>query len=228
MLRMTRARTVILVATAILLSAAAMTLMSQPARAQIAPECAGPGVATEPTWQVNTAVDDQTPCSLRTLLTNASPGDTVIFDPAVFPPDNPVAISVRLALPELDNGGLTIDGSGAGVIIDGSAAAIRPPGLSITSDGNQVRGLRISGMSIGIYVTGDDNIIGHAVPANGADLPESPSNIISGNIGDGILIEGRDNQVRGNHIGVDQSGIQADPNRGNGDNGPGAPDRCGR
>lgn len=214
-LRISRAKTVMVVATAILITAA-VTLMVQPARAQVAPECADPAGGSEPTWQVNTAVDDQTPCSFRTLLTDADSGDTITFDPAVFPPDDPAVILVRLALPELAQGDLTIDGSGAGVIIDGSFQALRPFGLRISSNGNQVRGLHIKEMSIGIVVTGDNNIIGHAVPEDDEDVPKPPSNIISGNIGDGLFIEGRENEVRGNYIGVDPSGTQAVPNGGNG------------
>lgn len=61
--------------------------------------------------------------SLRQAIldANASAGaDTITFDAAVFPPGTPATISPTNALPTI-TGDLTIDASGAGVIIDGPA-----------------------------------------------------------------------------------------------------------
>ncbi len=63
--------------------------------------------------------------SLREALQNARSGDHIIFDPQIFPPNNPTSIFPKSELPPLDTGGVTIDGSGAGVIIDGSLLAQR-------------------------------------------------------------------------------------------------------
>jgi len=66
------------------------------------------------------------PMTLRHAIdsANSNPGPDVInFDPAVFPPGNPTIIAVDIELSEVDDTeGITIDGTGAGVIIDGSNA----------------------------------------------------------------------------------------------------------
>ncbi len=46
-------------------------------------------------------------------------------------------------LPSIAQGGLTIDASDAGVVLDGSRLSGGSSGLSIASDGNTVKGLHI-------------------------------------------------------------------------------------
>ena len=59
-------------------------------------------------------------CTLREAISaaNAAPGtDTINFDPAVF---SPGTIAPTIPLPPLTNAGITIDGSGSSVTLDGS------------------------------------------------------------------------------------------------------------
>src|SRR3990170_2541731 len=85
-----------------------------------------------------TSSADSGPGTLRQALQDAQNGDTITFDPATFPPDTPVTISLSSGLPEITQGNLTIDASNAGVVLDGSN--ITTPefvhGLSILSDNN--------------------------------------------------------------------------------------------
>lgn len=107
------------------------------------------------------------------------------------------------------------------------------PGLSLLADSNVVRGLRVTGFSVGIALEGgrgsvmEGNVIGlraDTLPRGntncgvlvtnawqariGGRLPES-RNIISGNGGDGVRVRGLlawGNQVCGNYIGTDPAG----------------------
>ena len=69
-----------------------------------------------------TSTSDSGPGTLRDALSQAPSGALITFDPTVFPPDNPATIFILSALPELAQGQLTIDGSNAGIILDGSQA----------------------------------------------------------------------------------------------------------
>ncbi|HRJ40706.1 MAG TPA: right-handed parallel beta-helix repeat-containing protein, partial [Caldilineaceae bacterium] len=58
--------------------------------------------------------------TLRQAILDAQSGDTILFDAAVFPPTNPATIALTSGgLPNLSQGGVTIDASNAGVILDG-------------------------------------------------------------------------------------------------------------
>ena len=146
--------------------------------------------------------------TLRWALSNAQAGDTIIFDPTVFPPSQPTTISVKSQLPNLV-GNLTIDGSNAGVILDGSASN-GAQGLMITSDYNIVEGLQIidfPGHGIFINHGAKNNVIGGDQGQGSGPLGEG--NLISGNGGNGIAIydEGTiGNRVIGNYIGTDITG----------------------
>ena len=67
-----------------------------------------------------TSTADSGPGTLRQVMQDAQPHDTITFDSAIFPPNAPVTISLSTGLPELSQGNLTIDASNAGVILDGS------------------------------------------------------------------------------------------------------------
>ncbi|MBN2048191.1 MAG: right-handed parallel beta-helix repeat-containing protein, partial [Anaerolineaceae bacterium] len=67
-----------------------------------------------------TSAENAGPGTLRQALETAQPGDTITFDPAVFPLDNPRVISLTQELPPIQRGSITIDASGAGVILDGA------------------------------------------------------------------------------------------------------------
>lgn len=145
--------------------------------------------------------------TLRQALQWAQPGDTITFDPAVFPPAAPETIFVENGdLPCIWTGYVTLDATAAGVIVDGSRGADWGPGLC--SDGNLIQGLRIQYFSqTGIYIGGGYNQIGGDTPVE--------CNILSGN-GRGVYIsnlEGRQNIIQGNFIGVDESGAASFPNQ---------------
>lgn len=183
--------------------------------------CAPVPISDIPTvWEVNTTVDDDvTALTLRCALLHANRRDTIRFDPAVFPPAAPATIRLTTALPALEQGEITIDGDGAGVIVDGSNLPVGTSGLVIRSDGNRVAHLQIVNMPLyGIVLAGNDNVIGATLPLVSAVIPDisgppaAPVNLISGNGSAGIWIDGHRNHVLGNYIGTTASGLAAHPN----------------
>lgn len=89
---------------------------------------------------VVTSIANSGPGSLRQMLLDAQSGDTITFDPAVFPPTRPVTIALNSGLPGIEQGNLTVDASNAGVILDGSNIGTTPETLllddvSLTLDG---------------------------------------------------------------------------------------------
>lgn len=160
--------------------------------------------------------------SLRNAMTNAKAGDIIRFDPNVFPESNPQSIIIDSVFPYLTTGSITIDGSGAGVILDGSrlvgegGSSENPfySGLIITSDRNLIRNLTIINFpGNGVFIqNGNLNIIG-----GGSENCETPCNIIRNNRFSGVYIEGGgDNSVTGNFLGLDSTGTEP---AGNGLNG---------
>jgi YVTN family beta-propeller protein len=154
-----------------------------------------------------TSAADSGPGTLREALTTAISGDTITFDPSVFPPDTPATIALASPLPDITQGNLTIDGTGAGVIIDGSGTPENTVGISITSNGNTIKGLQIlnfPGDGVAISGGAKDNTIGGDTTGE--------CNVISGNALNGVSIagEGSDNNtISGNYIGTDISGAVA-------------------
>jgi len=133
------------------------------------PSARSPVPTTSPSGEVGKRIVvssalDSGPGTLRQALLDAEAGDVVTFDPAVFSPDAPTAITVETQLPSVTQGDLTIDGSDAGVILDGSELPSDGfiSGLEIASDGNTVSGLAVLGFpGAGIGVAGGrDNTIG--------------------------------------------------------------------
>jgi len=83
--------------------------------------------------------------SLRACLSDLVPGTQIVFDAAAFPPQSPVTMTVSTPLPTIEVDDVTIDGQGAGVIVDGSALeALDPAQLprGQTLDGLVVMGAR--------------------------------------------------------------------------------------
>lgn len=148
--------------------------------------------------------------TLRECIQNAVSGDTITFDPALFPPHNPATITLQTNLPGIWQGDLTVDGSEAGVILDGSLVQ-DGTGLYISSDNNVIRGLQILHFSgTGVWIEpGENNTIGgdRSIGAG----PMGQGNLISDNR-EGIAIWGSEamsNTVIGNFIGTDASGLHA-------------------
>ena len=92
-------------------------------------QAADPRLAT---WVV-TSTADSGPGTLREALQNAVNGDTITFDPTIFPSGNPVTITLISPLSVITQGNLSIDGSNAGVTLTGSGVN---EGLQIASDQN--------------------------------------------------------------------------------------------
>jgi hypothetical protein len=84
--------------------------------------------------------------SLRQAILDANSdgvATTITFDPAVFPPPPaaPGVILLATPLPNLNGTGDTIDGTGAGVVLDGSALAPGSVGLRVRRSNYTIRGL---------------------------------------------------------------------------------------
>jgi parallel beta-helix repeat protein len=124
------------------------------------------------------STDDCGPGSLRLHLLSAAISDTVSFDPSAFPPASPMTIAVTSALPPLVHDGLTVTGSAAGVVLDGSGAPAGTNGLVVQSDNCVVRELAIQGF------VGDGVRV-----ASGAGHAQVASNTLSLNGGYGVAVE---------------------------------------
>lgn len=165
--------------------------------------------ASAPVTHTVTTTADSGPGTLRAALLAAGPGDSILFDPAIFSPSRPATITLQSALPPLARGGVTLDASNAGVVLDGRLLPDSELGLWLPSDGNAVRGLTLVHFSlIAINVTGNDNLIG-----GDRDIGSGPSgqgNVVGhcgGGIQLGALASG--NHVEGNLVGTDPSGSTA-------------------
>jgi hypothetical protein len=161
---------------------------------------------------VTSTEDNGDPGTLRYALDRAVAYDTIKFSPTVFEPNNPATITLFSALPELDQGNLTIDASDAGVILNGKEITAPNPvyGLSILSSHNIIRGLQITGFSgAGIGIISDNNRVAQYNVIGGdrsiGNGPLGQGNLISGNgdFGIGLWNAGTSgNTIQGNYIGT--------------------------
>ena len=162
-----------------------------------------------------TSADDNGLGTFRQALLDAKSGDIITFDPTVFPPDDPVTILLKnkeehSALPHVIQGGLTIDASNAGVIIDGSnTTGDWVNGLEIYSSGNIVQGLQIinfTGSGVALC-SGSNNVIGGDRKIGSGPIGQGN---LSSNNGNGIDLcdWGSHNTVTGNIIGTNTTGSE--------------------
>ncbi len=159
-----------------------------------------------------TSAADSGPSTLRQALEDAQIGDTITFDPDVFPPNAPTIIYLTSGLPPVSQGYMTIDASNAGVVLEGSNALEGEwtPGLEIISEGNTIHGLQIinfSGAGIILNEQAHHNIIGGNRGIGSG--PMGQGNLSSGN-SDGIGLFGTSNNIiTGNLIGTDATATEA-------------------
>ena len=133
----------------------------------------------------------------------AQSADVIGFDPKVFSPDEPATIVLTETLPSLSSGQDSIDGAGAGVIIEGGGQTFNC--LLIESAGNAIRGLQMRNCRTAL-------LLGGTARANVIGGPEAGQrNVISDNTV-AIEIDGVANVVQGNYLGTDPSGTASRPN----------------
>jgi len=153
---------------------------------------------------------DSGPGTLRSCLETTRRGDAITFEPAVFPPGNPARIRLASELPAITAGGVTIDASNAGVILDGGALAGAARGLRLQSNDNRVMGLQIVNFSLAdLWVVGSSNVIG-----GNRGLGQGPvgqGNVL-GTSANGINLQMEENVIVGNLIGLDATGTAPLPN----------------
>ena len=160
---------------------------------------------------VVTSTADSGTGSFRWALQTVRSGDTITFDPAVFPPNDPATIYPRSELPPIDRGDqgsrLTIDASNAGVILDGvNVPGDWNNGLQIYADDCVVMGLQIMNFTgSGITAAGASRTrIGGDRRVGGG--PTGQGNLLANNgIGINLGGGGTDTVIEGNIIGTDVS-----------------------
>lgn len=126
---------ILVVSLVVLTSCIAPASTSTPPAPMPTPAPAAPGKTI-----VVTSAAGSGPQTLRQALLDAQSGDTITFDPAIFPPSVPATFSLTSGLPDISQGSLTIDASDAGVILDGSNIGTTPvtgllDDVSLTLDG---------------------------------------------------------------------------------------------
>jgi len=173
-------------------------------------------IGSLPSWAiVVTTTADSGAGSLREAIDTAN-GDGVAtpitFDPAVFPG----TIVLATELPSLMDPGDTIDGTGTGVVIDGSAF---PPGGGEIGLRVQASNITIRGLTIQNF---DDHGIAVRPPSGGGDVKDV---VISHNIlqdnGDPVAQSGNNLSVDGGALGGSKVTFSASNNKvvGSGRNG---------
>ncbi len=178
---------------------AAMSAGAAPADAQ------APGVTivvTNSSDGAGAACPHATLCTVRKAIetANATPGDglvTITFSTTVFPRVTPTTIAVATTkLPTVTRNSVTIDGSAAGVILDGAAVPPESAGIAATGSGFTLYGLgiwRFNGECV--VAAGAGAVIG-GDPATGRGNRLSACTV-------GLLIRGAGAKVAGNLIGFE-------------------------
>ncbi len=192
---------------------------ASPTAASTKPSPPAPTPTKEGAKLVVTTTDDPTggpnQGTLRWAIEESRPGDSITFDPAVFPPDRPATIQPTSELPPLSQGRVSLDASNAGVILDGGLAGGGcTSGVVISSDSNTVRGLRVENFTgAGIIITegSANNVVGG--DPNVGSGPLGQGNVSVQNADGMGLFGAHDNAITGNWIGTDVLGTQGLGNR---------------
>jgi CSLREA domain-containing protein len=148
-------------------------------------------------------------CTLREAIAtaNASEGTQplrISFDASVFPPAAPAVIRVATPLPALSRANVTIDGAGAGVIVDGVALGDTGVGLRLAGDGGTLRGVHVRHFAdVCVEVTGAGVTIGGDRFAGGT--------VGLGGCTAGLRVTGTGAVVRGTVVGFGPDGQAASP-----------------
>lgn len=155
-----------------------------------------------------TSVVDSGAGTLRDCLTRVKAGESILFDPAVFPPENPATISLQSTLPALDTGSVTVDASNAGVKLDGQKKVA--VGLVTRSAYNTIMGIELVNFTmdgITLEFPSEYNQIGgdHTIGSS----PSGQGNAISGCFNGVRVLFSRYNTIKGNFIGTNAKGTQA-------------------
>lgn len=162
---------------------------------------------------VVTSAADSGPDTLRQALLDVQDGDTITFDPTVFPSTAPVTISITSELPHIHASHLTLDASHAGVVLDGSQLpGDWEAGLQIVgSNGNTILGFQISNFSgPGIAISGDasynviggDRSIGTGPHGQGNQFTHTATGVDLSTAGTTL------NTITGNVMGTDVTGVE--------------------
>ncbi|MFC2020130.1 hypothetical protein ACFLU4_09365, partial [Chloroflexota bacterium] len=155
--------------------------------------------------------------TLHKALRDAQSGDTITFDPAVFPPSNPATVYLTRSLPVIRQGNLKIDASNTGVILDGSNISNKSgdwiTGLAIHSDGNIIQGLQIINFTPAVGIALSDGSQNNTIGGdrNIGSGPLGQGNLVSKvNVGIALFGDGTSfNTITGNLIGTDPTGTDA-------------------
>ena len=180
---------------------------------------AAPGPAAIPLFSPGdctvTSTLDTGPGSLSACMAQLGAGDVITFDTAIFLPGNPQTITLNSPLPTIVTDNVAIDGSNAGVILDGSGTPGGTSGLVIDGVSNVViKGLQILNFpnnGIELRNGASDNTIGGTNGSPGGPC-SGDCNLISGNGLNGVFIYGSgtmSNTVAGNYVGTDINGAVA-------------------
>ena len=156
-------------------------------------------VVTSPADGDTAECPDVTKCTLRAALelvvADASDATyTVRFDPAAFPQDEPAVIAVAGGpLPSVFRADVVLDGTGAGVVIDGSGLPEGSfDGLQLMGARNVARALQLRGFSGACLVLGGAN--------------SRAENNVAGDCNAGIDLTGADSVATGNLVGFEADG----------------------
>ena len=171
---------------------------------------AAPAPSVQSAETIVTSTENEGPGTLREAVLSVAPGDTITFDTDIFAPDDPATIHLNGPI-TLGQGGLTVDGSNAGVILDGMDGP--ESGFIIESSDNIVYGIKFINFSFsGIAIIGGNTPGKGENNQIGGDREKGDSPYGQGNCfglsTTGVVIErgAANNTVSGNLVGIDTDG----------------------